>query len=93
MRKTAKHLSDLLDFPPSSLPSASKCELSGSTEAVISPCRGIVRYSPDEITVMVSDGRMKIEGRGLVMRSCGNMTLRISGDIFSVTTAEGMKNG
>ena len=93
MKKSAKHLSDLLDLPPSALPFSSKCELSGSAEAVISPCRGIVRYSKDEITVKVSDGRMRIEGRDLVMRSCCNMTLRVTGDIWSVTTAEGIKNG
>ena len=62
-------------------------------ECLVCGRRFITNEYVDEITVKVSDGRMKIEGRGLVMRSCGNMTLRISGDIFSVTTAEGMKNG
>ncbi|MBO4217556.1 MAG: YabP/YqfC family sporulation protein [Clostridia bacterium] len=92
MKRSVKRAAELLDFPPSSLPSSSKCEISGSEEAIISPCRGIIRYSPDEITVRVSGGRMKITGRGLVMRSCNGMTLRVEGEILSVATAEGTKS-
>ena len=93
MKQTVRRAAEILDFPPDSLPGASRFELYGSSEAVISPCRGIVRYSPEEITLKVSGGRMRIDGRGLVMRSCNNMTLRICGEIFSVTTAEGLNGG
>ncbi len=89
MKKTARRAAELLDFPPNSLPLTSKCELFGSSEATVSPCRGIVRYSPEEITVRVAEGRIKIIGRGLVMRSCNNMTLRVSGAISSVVPADG----
>ena len=80
-----------MDFPPDSLPGVSKIELFGSSEATVSPCMGIIRYSDEEITVRVAEGKVRVSGRGLVMRSCNNMTLRISGDIRSVTTAGGMK--
>ena len=93
MKRTVRRAAEMLDFPPDSLPGAFRLELYGSSEAVISPCRGILRYSPEEVTLKVSDGRMRIAGRGLVMRSCNDMTLRINGEIFSVTTAEGLNAG
>ena len=91
MKQTVRRAAEIFDFPPDSLPIASRSVLFGSSEAIISPCRGILRYSPEEITVKVPGGKMRITGRGLVMRSCNDMTLRISGEIGSVTTAEGMK--
>ena len=90
MKAKARRAVEILDFPPNVLPGSYKFELFGSSEALVSSCRGIIRYSTDEITLKVAGGRMKISGRGLVMRSCNGRSLRISGEILSVVTPEGI---
>ena len=75
----AEKASDFLDLPGSLVTSLPRIEISGGRQLLIEQHKGIIEYSPSEISVNAVNGIIWIRGEGLELRAMTEKQLLISG--------------
>ena len=84
LRRQLARLASLLQLPGDLVAGVPKLELTGFGELVLEQHRGIERYAPEEITVRVSLGMIRITGDGLIIRQMNDKRIAVTGRIRAV---------
>lgn len=63
----------------------SSVELSGTAEALVTGCLGLVFYAQNEVRIKTPEGELSVLGEKLIMRWAGAGKLLVSGNISSVS--------
>ena len=79
-----RRLTDAMDLPGEPVPGTAVLELLGDRRVLIEHPRGIVQYSPQEITVTVPFGHMTISGDDLSLTRMTGQQLIISGTVGGI---------
>lgn len=75
----AEKASDFFDLPGSLITNLPRIEISGGRQLLIEQHKGIIEYSPSEITVNAASGIIKIRGDGLEIKAMTETQLLVSG--------------
>ena len=79
-----RRLTDAMDLPGEPIPGSAVLELLGDSRILMEHHRGIVQYSPREITVTVPFGRVILCGEGLTLTRMTGQQLIISGSVREI---------
>ena len=80
----AEKASDFFDLPGSLVTSLPRIEISGGRQLLIEQHKGIIEYSPNEISVNASNGIIKVRGDGLELKAMTENMLLISGLLLGI---------
>ena len=83
-----ERLSEMCDVPLAALGGASTVEVTDGQEAVVTGCRSVRAYSPQEIVLRTERGEVRICGDGLCIRSLLGDRITVYGRIRTVHTEE-----
>ncbi|MFB5677269.1 sporulation protein YqfC [Paenibacillus terreus] len=83
-RKLRKWTSEALDLPQDILLDMPRLTLIGSRQLYIENHRGVLNFTPEELLLALSSGRLRIGGSGLVIRSILPEEISVEGEITSV---------
>ncbi len=80
----AEEAFDYFDLPGSLVTNLPRIEISGGRQMLIEQHKGIIEYSPSEISVNAASGIIKIRGDGLELKAMTETRLLVSGLILSL---------
>jgi YabP family. len=80
----AERASDFFDIPGGIATGMPRIEISGGRQIMIDQHKGLIEYSPTEISVNSSNGIIRIRGDGMEIRAMTASQLIVSGLLFGV---------
>lgn len=83
-RKLRKWASETLDLPQDILFDLPRLTLIGSRQLYIENHRGVLDFSPDVIVLALSQGRLRVEGQQLVIKSILPEEVCVEGHITNI---------
>ncbi len=80
----AETASDFFDLPGGIATGMPRVEISGGRQLLIEQHKGIIEYSPNEISVNSSKGVIRVRGEALELRAMTANQLLVSGLLFGI---------
>jgi sporulation protein YqfC len=92
-QKLLQQASERLDIPGQIMAGLPKVELTGFSKISIEQHKGILEYSDEVVTVAVSQGKIRITGKGLSIRLMNSVFLVVVGKLSNVELIPGESHG
>ena len=88
-----ERLRRMLDIPADAIGGASHIEVFGYCELEVSGCTGLEEYSDTRIVLLICDGSLTVEGKGLELSSFSEGFIRVNGRLDVIAFGKREKRG
>lgn len=82
--KLQKSVGNVLDFPPDVVGEGVKITITGRQQILVENFISILDFSEEEIRLETTEGDVRFEGKGLVLKTILPTELRIEGELSSL---------